>query len=373
MVIKMSSGRIDNYKEEAKAEMRRCNGRQIRCPCRSCKLVRWIDPDSGQLEEHLLRRGFMEGFNQAPTANAAPEDEGGQDDRDDGDADIHGHDCGGEDVDTPQSSLMSALMDSHVQELLLKNANTVREKAKLAQMEIDGNTPLYPGCRPQDTRLQVTLDALEMKSENKWTDASFNKNMQFFHERLPEGNTLPTSIEEAKKVVCPLDLPHVKYHACVNDCAIYRGEYEDRTTCPVCGQGRYKSRGKKVPQKVVWYFYITPRLQRYFVDPKEAKLMQWHAEREKPEEDPEKGRILTHPSDASQWQELDAVANFGGDARNVRLGMSTDGLNPFDNQSSTHSTWPVFVWPYNLPPWLCTKQKYIHMSILIQEIGRAHV
>ena len=89
---------------------------------------------------------------------------------------------------------------------------------------------------------------------------------------------------------------------------------------------------------MVWYFPITPRLQRYFVDPKEAKLMQWHAEREKPEEDPEKGRILTHPADASQWQELDAVGNFGGDARNVRLGMSTDGLNPFGNQSSTHST-----------------------------------
>ena len=339
MVIRMSSSRINNYKEEAKAEMIRCNRRHIRCPCRSCKFVRWIDPDSGQLEEHLLRRGFMEGFNEAPTANVAPEDEGGQDDRDEGDADGHGHDegvdGGGEDANT-QNPLMSALQDSHVQELLLKETSNARaaarEKAKLAQIEIDGKTPLYPGCRPQDTRLQVTLDALEMKSGNKWTDASFNQNMQFFHERLPEGNTLPTSIEDAKKVVCPLDLPHVKYHACINDCAIYRGEYKDITTCPVCGQGRYKSTGnKKVPRKVVWYFPITPRLQRYFVDPKEAKLMQWHAEREKPEEDPEKGRILTHPSDASQWQELDAVTNFGGDARNVRLGMSTDGLNPFSN------------------------------------------
>ena len=95
--------------------------------------------------------------------------------------------------------------------------------------------------------------------------------------------------------------------------------------------------------------------------------MQWHAKREKPEEDEEKGKILTHPSDASQWEALDlAFKNFGGDARNARLGMSTDGLNPFGNQSSTHSTWPVFVWPYNLPPWLCTKQRYIHMSILIQ-------
>jgi hypothetical protein len=94
--------------------------------------------------------------------------------------------------------------------------------------------------------------------------------------------------------------------------------------------------------------------------------MQWHAEREKPGDDPEKGTILTHPTDASQWLALDMEDGFGDDAWNIRLGMSTDGLNPFGNQSSMHSTWPVFVWPYNLPPWLCTKQRYVHMSILIQ-------
>jgi hypothetical protein len=111
------------------------------------------------------------------------------------------------------------------------------------------------------------------------------------------------------------------------------------------------SRGSsKVPRKVVWYFPSTPCLKRYFVDPKEVKLMQWHAEREKPRDDPEKGTILTHPTDASQWLALDMEDGFGDDARNVRLGMSTNGLNPFGNQSSTHSTWPIFVWPYNLPP-----------------------
>ncbi|KAK1603126.1 hypothetical protein QYE76_018904 [Lolium multiflorum] len=78
--------------------------------------------------------------------------------------------------------------------------------------------------------------------------------------------------------------------------------------------------------------------------------MQWHAEREKPADDPEKGKILTHPADASQWNALDIefADEFGSEPRNIHLGMSTDGLNPFGN-SSTHSTWPVFVWPYNLP------------------------
>ena len=202
MVVNMSSGRISRYKEEVKAEMIQCSRRQIRCPCRKCKLVSWIGPDFGQLEDHLLRRGFMLGLNEAPTANGAHEDEGGrgedeespghgyqdegdvgeQDDHDEGDVGgQEGHDegvDGGEEDANTQNPLMSALQDSHVQELLLKETSNARaaarEKAKLAQMEKDGMTPLFPGCWPQDTRLQVTLDALEMKANNKWTDVSFS-------------------------------------------------------------------------------------------------------------------------------------------------------------------------------------------------------
>jgi hypothetical protein len=44
--------------------------------------------------------------------------------------------------------------------------------------------------------------------------------------------------------------------------------------------------------------------------------------------------------------------------------MSTDGMNPFSN-NSTHSTWPIVLMILNLPPWLCNKQKYIMMPELI--------
>jgi hypothetical protein len=289
-------------------------------------------------------------------------DGGGGHDDDHHEGDVAGADGGGEDVASTgtQTRLTSALQDPHVQELLLTEMSNVkaaaREKAKLEHMDIDGKTLLFPGCRPKDTRLSIMLKALKMKAESKWTDVSFNKNMRFWQKCLPKGNTCPTNIEEAKKIVCPLDLPYVMYHTCINDCTLYRDEYAERTTCLVCGQGRYKIGNKKVPRKVVWYFPITPRLQRYFVDPKEAKLMRWHADRKKTKDDLHKGKILTHPSDASQWNALDIdFHEFGADPRNIRLGMSTNGLNPFGNQSSTHSTWPMFVWPYNLPPWLCTK------------------
>ena len=95
--------------------------------------------------------------------------------------------------------------------MLLKGGyNTIaaaREKAKSAQMEKDGVTPLYPGCWPEHTRLNVTLKALEMKVNHKWTDVSFDDNMEFLGDLLPENNTLPRGIDEAKKVMCPLDLP----------------------------------------------------------------------------------------------------------------------------------------------------------------------
>ena len=45
--------------------------------------------------------------------------------------------------------------------------------------------------------------------------------------------------------------------------------------------------------------------------------------------------------------------------------MSTDGVNPFGNQSSTHSTWLVVLSVLNLPPWLCKKRKYLMLSILV--------
>jgi hypothetical protein len=83
--------------------------------------------------------------------------------------------------------------------------------------------------------LDVTLRALQIKARHKWIKKSFDKNMAFWPEHLPEGNKCPTSIEEAKIIVCPLNLPHVRYHACINDCMIYRGKDVERNTCPVCG------------------------------------------------------------------------------------------------------------------------------------------
>ena len=153
--------------------------------------------------------------------------------------------------------LTSVVRDPHLQDLLLNSSTTGaravdRRKSKLAQLEIDSKTPLYdaPGRDPEESRLRVTLELLQMKAKYGWTDASVDDLMQYMNKRLPEGNRCPSRLDEAKKVVCPFDLPHVKYHACIHDCVIYRNEHADKTQCPVCEAPRYKKGKKKLLEKL---------------------------------------------------------------------------------------------------------------------------
>jgi hypothetical protein len=75
---------------------------------------------------------------------------------------------------------------------------------------------------------------------------------------------------------------------------------------------------------------------------------------------------IAHPADCSQWQRFDEKhKEFSDDLRNVRFGLSTDRMNPFNERMSDHSTWPVILTTYNIPTWLCQKRKYLHLTILI--------
>jgi len=76
--------------------------------------------------------------------------------------------------------------------------------------------------------------------------------------------------------------------------------------------------------------------------------------------------VLRHPSDAQQWKDFDAkYLEFHEDPRNVRFALSTDGMNPFGDRTSTHSTWPVILSIYNPPPWLGQKRKYLLLIVII--------
>jgi len=64
-----------------------------------------------------------------------------------------------------------------------------------------------------------------------------------------------------------------------------------------------------------------------------ASFMRWHAESRT------KDGILRHPADSPAWKTFDEKnPDFAVDSRNVRLGLATDGFNPFRTMSMAHST-----------------------------------
>jgi hypothetical protein len=126
-----------------------------------------------------------------------------------------------------------------------------------------------------------------------------------------------------KKIICPLGIEVEKIHACKNSCVLFHGDYADLDKCPKCGYDRYKRkkdggydnnaddenepgeiRGKKkmanrgTPVRVAWYFFIIPRLKRWFATRKEAQLLHWHDEGRKELNYKRDGKFR-HPTDAA--------------------------------------------------------------------------
>jgi hypothetical protein len=113
----------------------------------------------------------------------------------------------------------------------------------------------------------------------------------------------------------------------------------------------------------MWYLSMIDRLRAIFGNPEDAKLMSWHPFDERTKGD---GK-LRHSTDGKQWNRFDAKfpKEFGDEARNVRFALSTDGMNPFGDLSSSHNTWPVILTIYSLPSWLCQKRQYLLLTCII--------
>ena len=98
-----------------------------------------------------------------------------------------------------------------------------------------------------------------------------------------------------------------------------------------------------------------------FISKKSSREVQWHKLKRQPVDNE-----LSHPTDGEAWKELDHIhVDFSADPRNIKLGIATNGFNRFGNISTYYSMWPVFVLPYNLPPWACMDQSNFMMSLLI--------
>ncbi|XP_074297920.1 uncharacterized protein LOC141628719 [Silene latifolia] len=223
----------------------------------------------------------------------------------------------------------------------------------------DLEKPLYTGCIKYN-KLSALLNLYNLKVGHSWTDQSFTALLELLMDILLPDNVLPNNTYEAKKILCTMGLRYEKIHACPNDCILYLDEFESLKICPECNVSRYKKK-EGVPANVLWYFLIIPMFKRMYSNPEVAEKLTWHKFGRKKDDG-----LLRHPADSPQWRFIDGkFLDFGKEERNLCLQFSTDGMNPFRSPSSSHSTWPVMLVTYNLPPSLCMKRKFIMLSMII--------
>jgi hypothetical protein len=221
---------------------------------------------------------------------------------------------------------------------------------------------LYPGCT-KFSRFSFVVKLLHMKSLYRISNSAFTAILKLLVEAFPEYNTLPRSYSEAKNILKELGLGYESIHVCYNNCVLFRGDkYGKLDNCPVCEVSRWKDpERKKIPQKVLRHFPLAPRLKRMFATKEASEEAQWRMKKRKSSE-----KEMNHPADGEAWREFDLeYPKFAEDGRNIRLGLATDGFNPFSEKNSKYSMWPVFVMPYNLPPWACMQESNFMMALLI--------
>ncbi|XP_042957863.1 uncharacterized protein LOC122293371 [Carya illinoinensis] len=230
------------------------------------------------------------------------------------------------------------------------------------QLLEDAKRPLYPGCA-KFSKLSFIVKLLHIRTIGGWSVKSFDMLLKLLKASFPDA-VLPDSYRESRRMERAIGFDYVKIDVCPNDCILYWKENVEKHVCPKCQLSRWvtrTSKQKKIPHKVLRYFPLKPRLKRLFMSKDTAAAMRWHKE-----QGVDDSNVMRHPRDSVRWKEFDEEhISFSIDARNVRLGLASDGFNPFNNMSKPYSVWPVILVPYNLPPWLCMKDQFFMLSLLI--------
>ncbi|CAN1289768.1 hypothetical protein LINPERPRIM_LOCUS20432 [Linum perenne] len=329
----------------------------IHCPCKSCLNV-FQEPQEVVLS-HLMINGIDIGYTRwvyhGEQFNAAVDD-----------INMLDNDLSQEENEDEEDNLFD-LLDEHAN--YIHNEDDLEDDVNgrgyvdylemlgQAQKELDQSCTKY-------SQLSFIVKLLHLKVYNKWSNKSFDMLLKLLVDILPDGNLVPSSYYEENGKLRTLGLGYTTIHACKYDCALFWNDYELLDACPICNTPRWKKndgKGRKIPWKILRYFPLKPRLRRLFMSSKTAKEMRWHKENRNDDD-----HWLRHPADSKEWKDFDKEFSwFAEDSRNVRLGLASDGFNPFGNMSTSYSMWPVVLTPYNLPPWMCMKEHFLFLTLLI--------
>ena len=130
------------------------------------------------------------------------------------------------------------------------------------------------------------------------------------------------------------------------------------TQCDDCGVSRWIK--YKTPRKQFHHSPLGPRLQRLSASATTASNMRQHVKHHS--EDGE----MCHSSNSEIWLTFNAChPNLARETRNVRLGLCTDGFNPFGSSRQQYSCWLVILTPYKPPPLMCMKKQYMFLTGIV--------
>ncbi|KAL6577531.1 hypothetical protein OROMI_009859 [Orobanche minor] len=346
---------------------RHCRDAMIRCPCRSCRNV--IYNKQNIVENHLRDKGMDVTYT---VWHFHGEEMGGNRNEDDSSDENEDHDANL--VRNDADEMQDIIEDIHRGTFTDQQANTFTnvesthvyedDLDKFERLFRDSKRKLYSGCKRYSVLLFI-VKLMHIKVLTRWSNKGITMALELFKDALSDDNLLPSSYYAAKKLLSGIGMGYEAIHACPNDCVLFLKQYKGLDKCPFCSESRWKDNdvnGKRRPRKFARYFPIKPRLQRLFMSRKTASQMRWHKEGRVEEEG-----TLSHPADGEPWKHFDEKFPwFAKDSRNVRLGLSSDGFNPFNNLSSTYSMWPVVMVNYNMPPWMSKKEAYFMLSLPIQ-------
>jgi hypothetical protein len=233
----------------------------------------------------------------------------------------------------------------------------------LEELYRQATKPLYEGANV--SLISAIIVLVNMAVIHNVTNAYMSKLLHNLGSvLLPQGNRLPRKHYDAKEVIKKLGLNYNIIDACPNGCVLFRNEHEHLTACPRegCGLSRFIPGSTTILARVIRHFPLIPRLLRMMRSPAIAKLLRWH--HDFPNNDEE---VMKSVVDSPAWRHVDTNIDptFSRDPRNLRFSLALDRVNPFKHNSTQHSTWPVLLLMYNLPPFLVTKKFFIQLCILI--------
>jgi hypothetical protein len=334
-------------------------GKEILCPCATCYNSKWFTRNA--VRNHLIAFGFQKGYDvwvRHGEKIRKPNDIN----------DNHMNDTNDQvdDID----GLLSERFRGVAQEEYRVNEGPNEDAKKFYNLIEESKQELYPGCETF-SKLSFIIRLYLLKFLYGWSNTSFNALLELLREAMPFLN-IPDTFNKTKSMIKDLGMDYKKIDACPNDCMIYWKDHENDTSCHVCGAPRWieneeenhevekNHKSHKVSAKVLRHFPLIPRLQRLFMCSKTASSLSWH------DRDRLNDGKLRHPADGEAWKEFDKChPEFAVEARNIRLGLASDGFNPFRTMNVNYTTWPVVLMPYNFPPWMCMKAEYFMLSLLI--------